>query len=84
MEPKKLNRWIENFKIEMETVQITFDAFFIKKKIDNYYNLQVDKEHNNLVLEIIDGDELPNEIVNRITDAYSRSKPVQEEMENET
>ncbi len=84
MEPKKLNRWIENFKIEIETVQITFDAFFIKKKIDNYYNLQVDKEHNNLVLEIIDGDELPNEIVNRITDAYSRSKPVQEEMENET
>ena len=49
MEPKKLNRWIENFKIEIETVQITFDAFFIKKKIDNHYNLQVDKEHNNLV-----------------------------------
>lgn len=70
------NQWIANFNNEMESVQVSFDAFFIKKKMNRYYKLKVDKEHNNLVLEIVDQDELPNEIINRITDAYSRSKPV--------
>jgi hypothetical protein len=75
MKEEKLNKWIENFNKEMDSVQISFDAFFIQKKIDSYYSLKIDKEHNNLLLEMKDADELPNEIVKRITDAYEKSKP---------
>ncbi len=69
MEADKLDQWMGDFKKEMASVQISFDAFFMEKKIDCYYSLKVDKEHNNLILEMKDEDELPNEIANRIEDA---------------
>jgi hypothetical protein len=75
VEEQQLNNWIENFSKEMESIQISFDAFFPLKKIDYYYSLQVNKEHNNLILELKHEDELPKEILNRITAAYSNSKP---------
>jgi hypothetical protein len=75
VEEQKLNIWIENFNKEINNIRVSLDAFFLSKKIDCYYNLKVDKEHNNLILEMNDAEELPNEILNRITDAYSKSKP---------
>lgn len=76
MENNKVDEWIENFNEEMDSIKISFDAFFMNKPIDSYYNLKVDNEYNNLVLEMIDEDEVPNEIVNRIMDAFEKSKPV--------
>lgn len=71
----KLKQWVANFNKEIVNVQVSFDAFFLQKKIDCYYSLKIDEEHNDLILEMIDGEELPNEIVNRIVDAYTKSKP---------
>lgn len=71
----QLNQWIENFNKEIEGIKISFDAFFVGKPIENYYNLKVDKEQNNIVLELIDEDELPNEVINWIMDAYKKAKP---------
>jgi hypothetical protein len=76
MEEKQLNNWIEKFHNGINSIKVSFDAFFISKPIDSYYNLRVDKEHNNLILEIIDEDELPTEISRAIMDAYIKAKPV--------
>lgn len=75
MENNKVDEWIENFNKEIDSIKVSFDAFFISKPIESYYHLKVDNEHNNLILEMNDADELPNDILKRITDAYSKSKP---------
>lgn len=75
MNEKKLNEWIKNFRTEMDSVQISLDAYFLQKNVSAYYSLKIDKEHNNLILEVNDADELPNDIVKRITYAYEKSKP---------
>jgi hypothetical protein len=73
---EQLNKWIENFNREMEGIQVSFDAFFLQKKIERYYSIKVDKEHNNLTLEMLSLEGLPNEIVNRIIDAFAKAKPI--------
>ena len=75
MEEKQLNDWIANFNYEIDCIKISFNAFFISKPIESYYNLKMDKDNNNIVSELVNEDELPNEIVKRIMDAYKKWKP---------
>ena len=75
MEERQLKEWIDNFNNEIASIKISFDAFLGNKPIGGYYYLKLDKQHNNVLLELVNEDELPNEIVNRIVDAYTRSKP---------
>lgn len=76
MEEQQLKIWMKNFNKEMDNLQISYAAFFIQNRIDCYYSLKLDEEHNNLILEILDVNKLSNEIFHKITDAYLRLKPV--------
>ena len=75
METNKLERWVKDFNKEIGSLQVSLDALFIPGKIESYYNLKIDRDHNNLLLEIVDEEQLPREIVDRILQIYLKSKP---------
>lgn len=75
MDGLKLDKWKENFKAGMANLQIEFDAFFVEKKLDEFYNLKVDEVTQNLELEIFHGKELPKEIEDRIMETFWNTKP---------
>ena len=72
---KNLNEWADGLTKEINLIKVSFDSFFISRPIESYYRLTVDTEGKNLVIELIDERELPNEIVQRIMEAYKRSRP---------
>lgn len=75
MDELKLNKWKENFALEVENLQIEFDSFFMDKKLDSYYNVKVDTQNDSLSLEFTNQTELPKDIVDRITKAFTKTKP---------
>lgn len=75
MDGVKLTKWRENFKAGMANLQIEFDAFFVEKKLNEFYRLKVDEVSQNLVLEILNQDELPKEIADRLIQIFTQAKP---------
>lgn len=75
MDELKLDKWRENFTSEVQNLQIQFDAFFSKKKLNDFYELKVGEVTQNLSLEITDKDELPKEIEERLMDIFYKTKP---------
>ncbi len=75
MNELKLNTWLENFQGGIEKLQIEYDAFFLKEKLRDFYNLKVDKENQHLILEMFNQDKLPKEIESQILKIYETSKP---------
>ncbi len=75
MDGVKLTKWRENFKAGIGNLQIEFDAFFVEKKLDEFYSLKVDEVSQNLVLEILNQDELPKEIADRLIQIFTQAKP---------
>ncbi len=67
--------WIENFNQELPHIQMEFDAFFAEGKIDDYYDLTVDKETGTLILTISTLNELPRQVADSLSEAFIRSKP---------
>ena len=75
MDELKLNAWHENFQAGIEKLQIDYDAFFLKEKLQDFYNLKVDWENQHLILEMVNLDNLPKEIESQILKIYETSKP---------
>lgn len=73
MNDKELNLWRQKFEESIKAIEVEFDAFFLSRNISDYYRLS--PSSSNLTLEIDRRDELPVEIVERITHAYLNAKP---------
>jgi hypothetical protein len=68
-------KWIENFEQELINIQIEFDAFFLKGKIDDYYKLKVDETTGKPSIYIAESNELPKQIEEALSDAFIKSEP---------
>lgn len=75
MDGLKIDKWKENFEAGIANLQIEFDAFFLEKKLDEFYSLNADETSQNLELEILHSNELPEEIKDRITEAFLNARP---------
>ena len=75
MTEAQLNTWIQNFEIEVESIQIEFDAFFLNRKIQDYYELKINRQSGYLSIDVFRREDLPAEIIDRLTVAYLNSKP---------
>ncbi len=74
MDGLKLAKWIKAFNAEVRNLQIEFDSFFNRKRLESYYELKLDELSEDLHL-IIKDNNLPNEIKDRLTKAFMDSKP---------
>ena len=68
-------KWIDNFHKELIHIQIEFDAFFMEGKINDYFDLCVDKKTGMVTIHISKLNELPKQIVDALSEAFIRSKP---------
>ncbi len=68
-------KWIENFNQELINIQIEFDAFFLKGKIDDYYKLKVDERTGKPLIYISESNELRKQIAEALSDAFIKSDP---------
>jgi hypothetical protein len=68
-------KWKENFNQELVHIQIQFDSFFTKGKLDDYYTLKEDRKTGMLILNISAHNELPKQIEVELIDAFNKSKP---------
>lgn len=68
-------KWIENFEQELINIQIEFDAFFLKGKIDDYYKLKIDERTGNPSIYISESNELPKQIAEALSAAFIKSEP---------
>ena len=68
-------KWIENFNLELINIQIEFDAFFLRGKIDDYYKLKVDERTGKPSIYISESTELPKQIAEALSDAFIKSEP---------
>ncbi len=75
MDGLKIDKWREKFEAGIANLQIEFDAFFLKKKLDKFYSLNTDETSQNLELEILHSNELPEEMKDRITEAFLNARP---------
>ena len=75
MKEERVQLWIENFKVEIKAMEIEFDSFFKRSKIDEYYKIRIDSEIGFISIELLNRDQLPIEIIDAFTVALLRSKP---------
>lgn len=75
MTEDQLKLWIVNFEKEVEAIQIEFDAFFLNRKIQDYYRLRINKQSGYLSIDVFRREDLPTEIIDRLTVAYLNAKP---------
>ena len=71
----QLNNWIKDFEKEVEAIEIEFNAFFLNRNIRDYYSLKVNGAGGYLSIDINRRDDLPSEVIDRLTVAYLSSKP---------
>ncbi len=75
MDGIKLQTWRKNFEAAVKELTTEFDAFFVSKKPEAFYELKVDEESQNLSLEIKYHDELPKEIEKRMLEILYKTQP---------
>lgn len=76
MKEDKLNEWVQNFEQEMPAIQAELNAFFKSRNIHSYYRIQKNIDSGFFSVILIDRLDLPSEIMDRITEAHLRSRPV--------
>ncbi|MEP7278383.1 MAG: hypothetical protein ABI813_07060 [Bacteroidota bacterium] len=75
MDELKLKKWREDFSLEVEQLRMEFDAFFFNRKLEDFYELKVDTESQNLSLEITNKEKLPKEIEKRLMEILYSTQP---------
>jgi hypothetical protein len=73
MDELKLDKWRKRFNDNLGGVKISFEAFFYNRDLEEYCALTVDETSNELVLKL--GDELPEDIKERLTKLLIATKP---------
>ena len=67
MDGLKLVKWKKSFEVEVTSLQVEYDAFFLPKKFEDTYQLKIDETNHTLSLWIDTGN-LPKEIENRLSE----------------
>ena len=75
MDSLKLDKWRKEFMAEVQKLQIEFDAFFLAKELNEFYQLRVDETSQNLYLKITHKEMLPKEIEKRLIEILSTTQP---------
>ena len=75
MQDNNAKLWAEAFEREVQSIQVEYDAFFIERKIQDFYTLRINEENGYVAIDIISRDDLPAGIIDRLTVAYLNSKP---------
>lgn len=65
-----LNERIDNFRKELDLIEIELNAFFLTKKLSDYCEVKVNRAACTFSIEIKNRNELPVEIIDRVTVAY--------------
>ena len=73
MDGVKLSKWKKKFTEQVAGIRIEYDAFFLNKKLEDYYSLFVSETSEELELQI--SDELPQEIQDRLLKLLITTKP---------
>ena len=73
---ERVNQWLENFAKEIKVVETEFRSFFAKKKIQEYYKVNVDNEIGFISVQLLNREQIPIEIIDAITVALLRAKPL--------
>ncbi|MBS1751591.1 MAG: hypothetical protein DI539_26905 [Flavobacterium psychrophilum] len=73
MDGLKLNSWRKKFTEQATSIRMEYDAFFLNKKLEDYYSLFIDETSEELELRITD--ELPEEIKDRLLKLLITTKP---------
>ncbi len=60
MDGLKLDKWKENFREGIASVQIEFDSFFKNKKLNQFYEIKEDEVSQSLSLVITDNSRCSN------------------------
>ena len=75
MDGLKLEKWRKDFTSEAGKLKIEFDAFFVARKLEDFYVLKVDAESQSLSLEITNKEGSPREIEKRLMDILYSTQP---------
>ena len=67
-----INTGIEDFNQKIIGIQVSFDAYFLKGKLDDYYQLKEDEESGILTISFSDENELPKQIKEELIDAFEK------------
>ena len=63
---------IEEFNREIVGIQISFDAFFLKGKLNDYYQLIENEESGTLSISFTNQKELPKQIKEELINAFEK------------
>lgn len=74
MDGLKIDKWKENFEAGIANLQIEFDAFFLEKKLDEFYSLNTDETSQNLELEVLHKEELPPGLADSIIETFTNAR----------
>ena len=75
MDGLKLEKWRADFATQVKSLEIEFNAFFVNKKPEGFYEIKIDEESQNLSLEIKHHEELPKEIEKRLFEILYKTQP---------
>lgn len=64
---------IEDFNHEIVGIQTSFNAYFLKGKLDDYYQLKVDEESGILSISFTNQMELPKQIKEELISAFEKA-----------
>ena len=67
-----MTKWRENFKREAKSVEIEYNSFFLNRKLEDLYTIDVDESQE---WELKLNDELPDELKTRLQKIFLAAKP---------
>lgn len=68
-------KWMDNFNLQLPHIKLAFDSFFIKGKIEDYFQIDIDAGTGQPSISIFENNDLPKLIEEELSDAFNKSKP---------
>lgn len=69
------NKWIEEFKKQVDSIQLEFDSFLVPGSFHDYYVLKEDEQTGTLFLDLCGEKHLPKQIADALAQAFMNAKP---------
>lgn len=64
---------IDDFNRGITGIQVSFDAYFLKGKLEDYYQLNMDEESGMLTILFTENNELPKQIKEELISAFEKA-----------
>lgn len=74
-------KWIDNFNLQLPHINMAYDSFFSKGKIEDYFEIKIDTATGLPAIYISDSKELPKLIEDELSDAFNNAKPAEIRMD---